>query len=321
MPTETVAQNRKLRPISGRILWVLTLGGAAGTLGGLLGSRWWVLELLSHFQIQYATLTATALLCFVLLKRTRGAIAASLVLAINLSLLLPLFQGRPLASAAHKPALRLVYANIHTSNLNHQPLLDLIATEAADVVMLAEVTDRWAKALSALNETYPHKVVCPRIDNFGIGLWSRHPLKIGKVHYWGDANVPSIQAELDHQGEAVTILLTHPLPPMRRRLSQLRDQQLRQLAGIAQSHGDRTILLGDFNTTAFSPIFDEVLAISGLLDSTRGFGPQPSWPAGLPWVLRIPIDHCLHSADLSVTERRVGPSIGSDHLPILLELR
>lgn len=321
MPTETVRQDRQSRPISGRILWLVLLAVAAGSLGGLLGKRWWVLELLSHFQIQYATLAGTLLLCFALLKRPRGVIAASLVLAINLSLLLPLFQGRTSADAAHKPALRLVYANIHTSNLNHQPLLDLIATEAADLVMLAEVTDRWAKALSSLDETYPHKVICPRIDNFGIGLWSRHPLKVGKVHYWGDANVPSIQAELDHQGEAITILLTHPLPPMRQRLSKLRDQQLRQLAGIAQSHGDRTILLGDFNTTAFSPIFDEVLAISGLLDSTRGFGPQPSWPAGLPWILRIPIDHCLHSADLSVTERRIGPSIGSDHLPVLLELR
>jgi endonuclease/exonuclease/phosphatase (EEP) superfamily protein YafD len=321
MPTETERRNRKWHPISGRILWILTLGGAAGTLGGLLGSRWWVLELLSHFQIQYATLAATALLCFALLKRTGGVIAASLVLAINLSLLLPLFEGRPLADVSHKPALRLVYANIHTSNLNHQPLLNLIAKEAADIIMLAEVTDRWVKALSSLDGQYPHKVLCPRIDNFGIGLWSRHPLKVGKVHYWGDANVPSILAELDHQGEAITILLTHPLPPMRRRLSRLRDQQLRQLAGIAQSHGDRTILLGDFNATAFSPIFDEVLAISGLLDSTRGFGPQPSWPAGLPWILRIPIDHCLHSADLTVTERRVGPSIGSDHLPILLELR
>ena len=43
----------------------------------------------------------------------------------------------------------------------------------------------------------------------------------------------------------------------------------------------------------------------------------PSWPAPLPALLRIPIDHVLVGGDLLVTAPRLGPAFGSDHLPLL----
>jgi len=36
--------------------------------------------------------------------------------------------------------------------------------------------------------------------------------------------------------------------------------------------------------------------------------------------LRIRLDHLLHSAELGVTRFEVSDSIGSDHLPIVVEL-
>lgn len=297
------------------------IGVSGAFLAGLCSELWWLLELLSHFRIQYALATTVLLACFAILRSRRGILTAGLVLAINLALLLPHFTGGPTPPTSSGPALRLVYANIRTNNQDHQPVLDLIRRESPDLIALAEVSEGWVRRLASLRSQYPHQVLCPRIDNFGIGLWSRHPLEVGEVHYWGQANLPSIEARLRHQGRAVTVLLTHPLPPMRKRLSALRDQQLRTLAAIAKSRGPRTILIGDFNTTPFAPIFAEVLATSELCDSSRKFGPQPTWPARLPWGLRIPIDHCLHSADLTVTRLQTGTQIGSDHLPLIIDLR
>jgi len=56
-----------------------------------------------------------------------------------------------------------------------------------------------------------------------------------------------------------------------------------------------------------------------LKDSSLGWGIQPTWPAMfLP--LRIPIDHCLVSPDLKIVRRKIGRDIGSDHLPLLVDL-
>jgi endonuclease/exonuclease/phosphatase (EEP) superfamily protein YafD len=78
--------------------------------------------------------------------------------------------------------------------------------------------------------------------------------------------------------------------------------------------------MGDFNTTPWSVLMRQVLRESGLVNSQSGFGLQPTWPATLPNFLQIAIDHCLHSPSLITKHRTIGPNIGSDHLPIGLEL-
>lgn len=52
----------------------------------------------------------------------------------------------------------------------------------------------------------------------------------------------------------------------------------------------------------------------------KGWGVQASWPAD-SWMLRIPIDHCLHSPTVQITRREIGPNVASDHLPLILEFR
>ncbi len=42
---------------------------------------------------------------------------------------------------------------------------------------------------------------------------------------------------------------------------------------------------------------------------------QATWNARR-WVPRIPIDHVVVSPEVKVIARRVGPDVGSDHLPI-----
>jgi endonuclease/exonuclease/phosphatase (EEP) superfamily protein YafD len=38
-------------------------------------------------------------------------------------------------------------------------------------------------------------------------------------------------------------------------------------------------------------------------------------------MLGIPLDHCLVSPELAVVDRRRGPHVGSDHLPLLIEIQ
>ena len=71
--------------------------------------------------------------------------------------------------------------------------------------------------------------------------------------------------------------------------------------------------------TPWSPYFRRLLDDGALHDASRGRGPAPTWPVGLG-PMRIPIDHCLHSDGVVVTDRRTGPGVGSDHLPLIVDL-
>jgi len=64
--------------------------------------------------------------------------------------------------------------------------------------------------------------------------------------------------------------------------------------------------------------FSEFVDDSGLRDSSRGFGVQPSWPAMMP-LFYTPIDHCLVSENVVIHGRQTGPDLGSDHLPVVVE--
>jgi hypothetical protein len=45
------------------------------------------------------------------------------------------------------------------------------------------------------------------------------------------------------------------------------------------------------------------------------------WPTWAPSFLRVPIDHIFVSSSWRVIDRRLGPMVGSDHLPVLVDLQ
>jgi endonuclease/exonuclease/phosphatase (EEP) superfamily protein YafD len=83
--------------------------------------------------------------------------------------------------------------------------------------------------------------------------------------------------------------------------------------------GTAALVVGDLNTTDFSPCFRDFLKASGLQDSRQGRGIQASW--GPFPLLEIAIDHCLTAPEIAVMQRRVGPHLGSDHRPVIIDLR
>ena len=81
------------------------------------------------------------------------------------------------------------------------------------------------------------------------------------------------------------------------------------------------ICVGDLNTTTWSRYFKDFVEQSGMRSVREGFGILASWPTFLrPKWMMIPIDHCFVSDDIRVVNAFVGERIGSDHLPLIVEL-
>ena len=76
-------------------------------------------------------------------------------------------------------------------------------------------------------------------------------------------------------------------------------------------------MVGDFNASTWSRGFGLVTRDAGLVNSQRGFGVQPSWPADYP-LFGIPIDHMVHSTELTTVDRRLGENLGSDHYSLFV---
>jgi endonuclease/exonuclease/phosphatase (EEP) superfamily protein YafD len=103
-------------------------------------------------------------------------------------------------------------------------------------------------------------------------------------------------------------------------MSRTRDRQLRAIGEHLRGLPGTKLLVGDLNATPWSAPFRALLRGTGMRDARRGRGVHPTWPAG-DALLRIPIDHVLVSPDVRVDAVRVGAPIGSDHLPLTVDLR
>src|SRR5262245_53494475 len=126
----------------------------------------------------------------------------------------PLFVGRGGArpSGAAERVLRLASINLRFDNDDHAAVLRALRSESFDVIAVSEMTRAWLSALQALNADYPHYVGWPD-SCFGIGLWSRHPLRDPAVIPLGHAATPGIKTVVMAPQGPYTLLVVHAPRP------------------------------------------------------------------------------------------------------------
>ncbi len=101
------------------------------------------------------------------------------------------------------------------------------------------------------------------------------------------------------------------------------DRQIQQLRFVARklaSIDGAVIVVGDLNTTPWAKPYQELLANCHLKDPRIGRGLLPSWPC-FSFPFSIPIDHVLVSQNLKVLSLLLGPFVGSDHRPLVLDIQ
>jgi endonuclease/exonuclease/phosphatase (EEP) superfamily protein YafD len=321
----------QLPSILNRSLVYLSCGAIVGlTVLSLLKYLAWhpYLELTAHFTVQY--LLASALLGTLvgLLTRKRGLWIVLFCIAIQLGEVLPWYLPPAWANAPATHNVRVMLSNLYVRNQNPAKILALVRTEKPDILVVQETSAAWRTALAPLKAQWPYVFAAP--DD--IAIYSRIPLTNSQL--FGPPEQVSLATTVTIDQQKVVLVATHPFPP-KPNLTPARNAELDRVANYIRQVNPRqtpVILIGDLNTSLWSPYYKRLEQKTGLKNTRQGFGTLPTWPAPTRFastypllaffkpILWIPIDHCLVSPTIQVRSVRIGPNIDSDHLPLIADL-
>ena len=306
--------------LGGVIDFFLTLG-LLGTWIGCLGRFHWFLALFDHFRVQGSIACFFALVILLFRRSWRLAGFALVSLSVNLWPLIKTNSPLPAGVVADDgPSLKIVCFNALFSNEQLTDIQNYLVKQDADVIVLLEFSPDLEAALHSTARSHPHGIRRPDPSPWGIGVYSRIPVREVSSHTFADEEPPSIDGLLDFHGRSVRLIATHPWPPTGTRSSRYMTHQLSAIADFVNLHSDTpAIVMGDFNATPWSPSMAILLGRSELDFRTPKAVWRPTWQVGS--LLSLPIDHALCTPPLFFEKREIGPDLGSDHRPQELTVR
>lgn len=305
-----------------KFLFSIILGGLAFTaVIPHLFPNYWLADIFSHFKLQYIILLLFVLLpasFFLIKRRIFPIILIFSLLVLNSSFIFPLYLQGSNFTETSEGSLSILSMNLLASNTNYTEALELIQEKDPDILVLLELSPEWENQLKDLNAQFPFRQLYPQMDNFGIGILSKIPM-VSSVTDFGKNFPPSILGKLEFNGHPVFILATHPVPPVSQDMFNFRNDQLEEIVKFSKLQNEKLIVVGDLNTSSYSKHFHELLEHGDFQDSRKGFGIASTWPTDFH-ILRTTLDHFLLKGEMKVLKRTTEKSIGSDHLPVFLEV-
>lgn len=294
---------------------------ALASLAAFFGRYIWWLDVLANFRVQYSVVLFALGVALAFSRLRRVGYGVLFVAGINIFLVAPLFLGSAGEAEIAAPTIRVMSFNLLSQNEEYGAVVAFIAENQPDVVLLHEASLPWESAMESASLDY--EVVRARSDNliFGTLVLLKHP---SRVTSYGFTETAPRALEIAYRppgwDEEVLILSSHPLSPANAERAGLRDAQLGFAADWASRQQGAFMVVGDFNATPWSWPFRRLVRIGNLNNSQNGFGLQATFAANSNWLFRVPIDHLLYSDELRVLDRRLGPPMGSDHFPIVVDL-
>ncbi|MGI8936269.1 MAG: endonuclease/exonuclease/phosphatase family protein [Phormidesmis sp.] len=285
-------------------------------------------ELLCHFQMQYLGMVLFLGVVAVWLKRSRLILFTLFCSALLSAQVIPWYF--PPAQSDTNSNYRVMSTNLNVANSNATEVIKLTKKERPDLALFMEVNDSMAKQLEVLKTFLPYSSNQLTPYQPGTVLYSKDPITDLKVRKFDTNNAVNLTAHVQTINRQLLIVAIHPLPPITREFLHSRNKVFGAVSDYIQQQTDPVLLIGDFNTTMWSPFYRTLAHETGLKNTRKGLGTFPTWPANMSYrptpklniltkLFQIPIDQCLASPSLNVVRMHTGPEIGSDHLPIIVD--
>ena len=218
--------------------------------------------------------------------------------------------------------LRLLIANVFQENRKSAEYHQLINECKPDLVLMVETNSWWEEQMSPIETEFPYQVKIPLENTYGMLLYSKLRLTNAEVKYLVEADIPSIEADIElRNGKVLKLFCLHPRPPVPQENphSTERDKEILIVAKKASECAIPVVVAGDLNDVAWSYTTELFSKISGLLDPRKGRGFYNSFNAKYLF-LRFPLDHIFCSPEFSLATIARKQRCGSDHFPVFVEL-
>lgn len=294
----------------------------------LLFAASWPGELMALFQ-PYVAIAGLLVLGVGVVFR-RGVVQLLLALAVAVLWVPLVVSPVPLAVAAETADFRVMTVNVLRSNPSPDGLLAAVAQYDPDVIVMQEVPEGWAGLMQDF-PGYPYMASPSQVPE-AVVVVSRYPIAdsgpvpgLLATRPWTGGGVP-LRAEIDIGAQDPLILYAiHAPTPRFQDGWEDRGGYLRQLAAaIAGEEEDAPVIVaGDWNSPNWSFAFAETLTMAGLATTETSAWPGPTRIIRrfdfIHW-LGSPVDHVAVTPDIARQSYAVGPDIGSDHLPVIVDL-
>ncbi|MGK7901316.1 MAG: endonuclease/exonuclease/phosphatase family protein [Hormoscilla sp.] len=281
------------------------------SLTGYLGEFHQLFELTSHFKLQYLVISCCAFFFFLLKRKKIWVIVSLGCLLINMGAIGPWYWPQGEVSATTD--IRILELNVLTFNQEGDRVISLVRESQPDIAFFLEVNKSVQIALESLQDSYPYHIISD-----DTAFYSKLPLLDGEIHKF-DERKTFIAAKVKIKGKELQIVTADNYIPTKTKTFKLRNQQLAELGDRVAKIKTPVVVVGDLNMTMWSPYYQRFVRQTGLRNARYGFGILPTWPTFMP-LLYIPLDHCLVSREIQVVNIRTGDRVGSDHLPLIIDL-
>jgi endonuclease/exonuclease/phosphatase (EEP) superfamily protein YafD len=283
----------------------------------------WPAEILASFRPVLALGAAVGAVAALGLRKPVAAVVLALAAVVAFVPVLPLFRGQAAPPAPGVAPLTIAHQNAQGGFGEPWDFLAYLATDAPDILVVLEPTPYWGPILAEGAPAAGYQLVVPDAppSEERVMVLSRVPLTDVQVHPADDLPPASVEMTAQIGGQDVHLLAIHTQSPLTPNRWALRNSQLDAATRWAQETDGPAAVFGDFNVTPWSPEFTRMLDQMDMVSSSDGHGIQLSWYFhGRQPGLALPIDHLLHTDDLTTTSRRVDDSLGSEHGVLVVSL-
>jgi len=283
-------------------------------MAGFLSGVWWVFALAAALPVHYAFLFALTAGTFAVLREWTVVTLCIGGLVVNMSLIVPLYVADPAPAELGSESLDVMFLNVEFIGADPRAVIEDLRGGAFDLVFLAATNDTWADSLGSAS--IPYSVVESRPSGVDLELMAlaRTDLQVSTaLHDFGEGGRDrAVEVMVDLERTPVRVLAMHPVSPLTPDRARQNARQLERLGAWAAIQENPVLIVGDLNNTSWSPEFEVFTEMGSLVNSQLGYGVQATWPAGMGF-LGIPIDHAVHSAELTTIGRSLGSGYGSEH--------
>ena len=312
---------RKIKPAILPFFLHLVAASFLASVIVVLFSQWWLFDLFTHFRIQYVLFGFLLLPVVLWLKKyVVASIVATAVLFHSVAVWPYLQSNQAIAGDVAAPHLTIMFANIYYRAPDLTKIEAVIDRHNPDTIILAELKKSDFETLQdQVSDSYPVSHFEEGYGAYDLSFFSKtEPTSFQVIQFTEDN--PSYVIEYDRDGQPLEIVAIHPHSPIGFEPTKSRDEELIAAFAYAANLRQPTVVIGDFNSSQFSPKFQRLLKENRFVDTQLEFGIQPSWHAGYLPLFRIPIDQVVVNDQVKVYNRFLGEPTGSDHLPILVEV-